>query len=717
VERWWHVHRIREFDHPSYFAGGIDVLPIPYPPSREPPRIGVLHWPTGASRWATCHLLATGDQLARVQRVAGSSLSLVISDGSRSVTAPMYRLGARPVSQRGDGHELYLLTLVDDRYWWWYAGNGALSLFGSMSWPDLLSTLFTDLGVDSPTIDTIDAGYGSPDPARWSVGTQPIPLLIDAVCKTVGLRCTRSLGGSVRCINYTNAAAADSSQWTTYKYEVIAGGRAANSEAALGVPAAVAVRFVGPGAYQTTKSLADLAIPDFGGATGAAGKVGAVAADPLTLAPVAQQLNYVTPAATDYFRWQLSLTDATFRGVRNWAPTGLEDCLEWVSGTDDILTRVLRSRIHDPNSYRPDNDCPETGTDSTTGGLADFGGIGSAVYGVGTYATTELLLGTLPKAGLYLIWGNVFFRAKHSSTGPAYLVAFLYDKETGFDLPGTAMISNVPVTNLEHLESKTFTTLHQATCDNTRLGIRVGVPTLGSGSWTYVYTYGDIDSPVIPFFGNTTEMGHLLLCPAPTGSCASGSCNLPGWGGAGWYCVLDNQTRNCIATELLEGDQCDPSIVICSGPYADQATANTHCPSGGSGGSGGSGPITVDLTSLGCPGGQTSCTSASISVSAGGNCDAGFLGDGLTLMPTAVGSNTLSVPGGWNGLQNGLEISFGGGSNPNPFIALYIDSNLIPIQFQDYFCNGAGPITVQFTVQFFGSPCSGVCTYTITLNP
>src|SRR5262245_23720750 len=120
VERWWHVHRITEFDYPAYFQGGLHHLPVPYPPRREPPRIGVLHWPNSASRWATCHLLATGEQLERLQKLSGPQ-DLVFSDGTNSVTARMFRLVARPVSQRGT-NELYLITLVDERYYWW-GGN------------------------------------------------------------------------------------------------------------------------------------------------------------------------------------------------------------------------------------------------------------------------------------------------------------------------------------------------------------------------------------------------------------------------------------------------------------------------------------------------------------------------------------------------------------------------------------------------------------------
>jgi hypothetical protein len=349
VGRWWHDHRIYEADHPAVLAAGVDHLPLPYPPRREPPRIGVLYWPTGACRWATCHLLLTGDQLVRLRRVSGSSPALVFSDGTRSVAAPMYSLAARPVSQRGDGREMYLVTLVDDRYWWWMAGDQSAPSSPS-SWSGLLTSLFAAVGV-TPSLDSVPSGYGAPQVSRWAVGYKPIPLLIDAACRTVGLRCIRSLSGVVSCVSYATAAASDAAQWTIYQYECLAGGRATTAEVGLMVPATCAVVFNGDTPSVTDKALSGLALSPFGSATGVSGKTGQVVADMPATAGSTPRANYATQAATDYYLWQLSLTDATFRGVQAWTPTGLEDCCEWVWAADSLLTRVIRSPLSDANSY------------------------------------------------------------------------------------------------------------------------------------------------------------------------------------------------------------------------------------------------------------------------------------------------------------------------------------------------------------------------------
>lgn len=52
-------------------------------------------------------------------------------------------------------------------------------------------------------------------------------------------------------------------------------------------------------------------------------------------------------------------------------------------------------------------------------------------------------------------------------------------------------------------------------------------------------------------------------------------CTIRGWGGAGWYCV--NVSGVCTAVELLAADECDEEIVICTGPYANEAAAIAGC--------------------------------------------------------------------------------------------------------------------------------------------
>lgn len=349
---YWHGHRVEEFDYPFFNSSGLDHLPVPSEPVRCPPRIGVLHWPTGASRWAKCHLFVTGEQLTLVRAAVGvapTARPLVLNDGHREITASMWMLPPRPILQKGEASaELYLLTLVDDRYFWWQAGNVAVT--NPASWSGLLSGLFSSLGV-SATIDAIPPGYNNPTPDRWTVGYKPAPFLIDAACKTIGLRVVRQLDGTVRCQSYAAAAAQDELNWTTYRYEVLAGGRLAAGDVALSVPATVSTAFLGQTPIVLNTTLAALALPTYGAAAGATGKAAQVIADMPATASTINQALYAVQAATDYYNWSLSLTDCTLRGFWNRLITGLDDCQEWVDTPTQMVTRVMRTVFSDRNIY------------------------------------------------------------------------------------------------------------------------------------------------------------------------------------------------------------------------------------------------------------------------------------------------------------------------------------------------------------------------------
>jgi hypothetical protein len=73
--------------------------------------------------------------------------------------------------------------------------------------------------------------------------------------------------------------------------------------------------------------------------------------------------------------------------------------------------------------------------------------------------------------------------------------------------------------------------------------------------------------------------GGMLVfpdCPCCMPQSGSGSgCAIPGWGGPGWYCIL--YIGECTRVELVEGDECNDLITICSGPYATEAEAQAAC--------------------------------------------------------------------------------------------------------------------------------------------
>jgi len=393
VDQFYYTHRIEEFEHPGYYGvPNNNLVPIPYPPKRESPRIGCLSWPTGASRWATCHLVCTGQQLAQI-RVAqteaiqntilvnntpySQSLPLVLSDGVNApVSTNMWLLPPRPIQQRGQGQDWYLLTLVDDRWWWWQSGIGdAIGLqfnFTGDTWLDYLTALLQNvpyneganvgLNVANFTIDTINVAYGQPLEDRWGlIDAGPVPPIIDAICKTIGLRLVRNLDGSVHLQNYQTASGFDVANWTNYQNLVLGGGQLAVQDIANSVPESVSVLFAVPGGtgvgdFAEQVFLNNLSISQYGSYAGIVGWQGQVFADApyVSTNPSMPEIAaaYANQAATDYYLWALSVTDCTMRGLVPRPITGLDSVQEWIlAPSGDYVTRVTRTPFGDRNIY------------------------------------------------------------------------------------------------------------------------------------------------------------------------------------------------------------------------------------------------------------------------------------------------------------------------------------------------------------------------------
>lgn len=113
----------------GFDAPGLDHLPRPPFLNHDvrEPRLNVLTWPTGASRWGEFRALCSKAQLtairAKVAAASGAALTLSIGttlDGGRMVSPAMYLLPPRAVFDGAtDAASLYEITLVDERWFWW----------------------------------------------------------------------------------------------------------------------------------------------------------------------------------------------------------------------------------------------------------------------------------------------------------------------------------------------------------------------------------------------------------------------------------------------------------------------------------------------------------------------------------------------------------------------------------------------------------------------
>ena len=220
---------------------------------QRPVEVGRLFWPTGASRWAVGHFLATGKMLEQIrdkaygkaQLPAGEArqppvaLDLVMSSSKRRgkrIVAKMYMLPPRPlVKMAGDPSlGLHLLTLVDQRYFWWHRHTGDLDITEQMLWEDLISELFTSAGVSDYGVMLPHADYLYPFNKRplMKAKYETLPLLLDTAAYCCGCRVINNLSGKAETVSLEDDAAATEgavkrrdANWRRAGFEILAGGR------------------------------------------------------------------------------------------------------------------------------------------------------------------------------------------------------------------------------------------------------------------------------------------------------------------------------------------------------------------------------------------------------------------------------------------------------------------------------------------------------------
>ena len=208
----------------SWPGYGLSALSYPNGFRPEPKfELNTFRWPTGASRWAYGHFLAASSQVSSIAEKAygqNGSFNLVDfklgsetiqpgKDGTtigETVSTQVYVLAPVPLSQyiSFDYDQLYLLTIVDQRYFWWWKNMGDVAISSSTTWSSLYSTISSALGITF-TNDTIDPAYLAPS-TMFALPYEPIPRIFDAVAFNVGQRVVVSYDGTVKAQNYTTAS-------------------------------------------------------------------------------------------------------------------------------------------------------------------------------------------------------------------------------------------------------------------------------------------------------------------------------------------------------------------------------------------------------------------------------------------------------------------------------------------------------------------------------
>lgn len=206
---------------------GLGLQGIAWPTGfRIPDRIRLnrLVWPTGASRWAYGFFLGTTAQVEAIRKQAfgddgeaNETITLRMEspddqgEASESITTDLYLLPPTPLAwvdpgiRVPSGEAAYLLTVVDQRFYWWAhaAPDFGINDTAGKTWQNVFDAIAAELDI---TIDvgTIDPAYLQPS-RGLNLTYETIPPLLDACCASIGHRLVCGLDNGVSTQSFTEA--------------------------------------------------------------------------------------------------------------------------------------------------------------------------------------------------------------------------------------------------------------------------------------------------------------------------------------------------------------------------------------------------------------------------------------------------------------------------------------------------------------------------------
>ncbi len=176
-------------------------------------RINTLWWPTGATRNSIGLFLADDDSIEKIKKAVaerdGKATLEIGTDDDKPPVAfkSMYLLPPHKITA-GEKQGLWLICLVDGRYYWPLRSSGDLVVSSNTTWPQLIQKLMGLLGV-AGSADTPHADYGSPDPTELTRKYESVAMLLDSVAASIGMRVillpngkVKVLGSALSKVNY-----------------------------------------------------------------------------------------------------------------------------------------------------------------------------------------------------------------------------------------------------------------------------------------------------------------------------------------------------------------------------------------------------------------------------------------------------------------------------------------------------------------------------------
>ena len=325
---------------------------------------GVLWWPTSAQNWATAHFIVHQTDAAKLLSLLGQSGILQMTweeqkpgpDGTLLYTdlpehfpvtrivdkiqATMILLSLRPLNI-GEGGETFLATFVDQRFFWWAANTGSMTVTpGTTTWQNLYTYLGGKLGV-TILYDGISSVYQEPS-TLVNLQYEPIPQWLDTIAQNIGQRIICELDGTVRA----RSPDTDTPPELPPNVDTVAGGEydgyvLAGTEILRPSSYDICFPIFTSGSFTGTFYVVNVTTSGTGGK--ATFKVayqalsGGVSATPINSSQVTA---YANQLAEDLFGWTNQYIDLVIPGIQNVTISGLHGNVRWVYTRDELVTRI-----------------------------------------------------------------------------------------------------------------------------------------------------------------------------------------------------------------------------------------------------------------------------------------------------------------------------------------------------------------------------------------
>lgn len=227
---------------------GLQGLTVPAGFTPEPKfKINKFYYPpTLASSWAYGHFLCRSDDVSLIMSQAqgqdgtynkvpfdignpesNDSGTIVAGEG---IEVDVYVLPPTPLSGirglSGNVQSMYLLTIVDQRFFWWYKNFGAITISSTTQWTDLITNIGNILGLSEPIdVDAVDPAYLQPSIQMFSLPYEPIPPILDAIAFNIGCRVVVAYTGAVFLMKYQTSLDILNGDMTNSGRSIISGGQ------------------------------------------------------------------------------------------------------------------------------------------------------------------------------------------------------------------------------------------------------------------------------------------------------------------------------------------------------------------------------------------------------------------------------------------------------------------------------------------------------------